>query len=87
MSGLPAGGWRASFFRSERVRSLLNNVEKQGAWPLADELCDDLGRALLDEQPGWAQARCRFVVAPAPTWRSDAPTGAPRVEYRRMVNR
>ena len=92
LSGLPAGAWRASFFESERTRSLLNNIARNDLWSLADQFCLYVAREAFQEDPSAEQARCTFVSEPAspPPWRARAvavSTLVPHVDYLRVVKR
>jgi hypothetical protein len=86
ISGVPAGRWRPSLFRNERMRSLVNNVQHNGYWPLAERLCERLSADLFADEPAWREARCRVVAAPSPSWRArvEAP---PVVEWASPVER
>jgi hypothetical protein len=90
LSGLPPGAWRASFFESERTRSVLNKITRNELWSLADEFCLYVAREAFQDGRTGEPARCTFVSQPAspPPWRASAdaaPRPAPHVDYRRVV--
>jgi hypothetical protein len=87
ISGVPKGRWRPSLFGNERVRSLVNNLEHYGNWPLAERLCARLSVELFADEPAWHEARCRVVTAPSPSWRAHPPEPPPTVEWESPVAR
>ena len=92
LSGLPPGGWRGSFFESERTRSVLNKITRYNLWSLADPFCLYVARKAFRDDRMVERARCTFVSEPAssPPWRTATeaiPRPGPHVDYRRVVER
>ena len=86
IAGVPSGRWRPSLFGNERTRSLINNLEHHGHWPLAELLCARLSARLVADEPVWREARCRVVVAPSPSWRAPVDR-TPSIEWESPVER